>query len=184
MENGGKPVVSSSIKEEEDAKAKKQKMRLERNRRKEEDMKVLSDLSVFQNLAAMLEAERFRKKKKRRRKKKKENLSMENAGKSVISSCSKVEKDVKAKKPKMRLERKRTREKEMKALSELSDFQYLAAMLEAERFKKKKKRRRKKKKENVEVGAQEDGAVCFMNSSLFSVWFSGKTDIKTKECFL
>ncbi|XP_059594876.1 uncharacterized protein LOC100252970 isoform X6 [Vitis vinifera] len=84
---------------------------------------------------------------------------MENAGKFVVSSSSREEEDAKAKKPRMRLERRRTREEELKVLSDLSVFQNLAAMLEAEKFRKKKKRRRKKKKKNVEVGAQEDGAV-------------------------
>ena len=109
---------------------------------------------------------------------------MENAGKFVVSSSSREEEDAKAKKPRMRLERRRTREEELKVLSDLSVFQNLAAMLEAEKFRKKKKRRRKKKKKNVEVGAQEDGAVCAINSSLFSVWFSGKTGSKRKKCLL
>ena len=54
-------------------------------------------------------------------------------------------------------------------------------MLDAEKLRKKKKMRRKKKKKNVEAGAQEDGVV---NSSLFSDWFSGKTDSKRKKYLL
>ncbi|KAJ9688824.1 hypothetical protein PVL29_014464 [Vitis rotundifolia] len=102
-------------------------------------------------------------------------------GKSVVSSSSKEKEDGKANKPRMRLERKRTREEKLKVLSDLSVFQNLAAMLDAEKFREKKKRRRKKKKKNVEVGAQEDGVA---NSSLFSDWFSGKTDSKRKKCLL
>ncbi|XP_059459747.1 uncharacterized protein LOC132189174 isoform X2 [Corylus avellana] len=150
------PVIlldSSSSEEEEVAAANVTK-------RKYEEYKQISDLSGFDNLRAMIEAEASMRRNRRERRKikkmmkkqtesKTEKIIMVNIEKPVILITDSESEDANKLK-------KRKYEDEYRVIADLTGFDNLRGMMEAEAFRRRKARKRKKKNGKAVCYAQEE----------------------------
>ncbi|KAK4605720.1 hypothetical protein RGQ29_000141 [Quercus rubra] len=159
MEEVGVILLSSSEDEKDEVKKKKK-------RKYEEEYKVVSDLTGFDNLRTMIEAEaeafnrRSRKKKKKRRNNNNQPILQETkiVGKAekiimvkmrqeiekpiiFITSSEDEDEDEDANNVK-----KKKYEEDYRVLSDMTSFDNLRAMIEAEAFRRRKKKRKRNKK--------------------------------------
>ncbi|KAK4605713.1 hypothetical protein RGQ29_000141 [Quercus rubra] len=156
MEEVGVILLSSSEDEKDEVKKKKK-------RKYEEEYKVVSDLTGFDNLRTMIEAEaeafnrRSRKKKKKRRNNnnqpetkivgKAEKIIMVKMRQEIekpiifITSSEDEDEDEDANNVK-----KKKYEEDYRVLSDMTSFDNLRAMIEAEAFRRRKKKRKRNKK--------------------------------------
>ncbi|XP_050242435.1 uncharacterized protein LOC126691375 isoform X12 [Quercus robur] len=155
MEEVGVILLSSSEDEKDEVKKKKK-------RKYEEEYKVVSDLTGFDNLRTMIEAEAeaFNRRSRKNKKKKSRNINNQPETKMV----GKAEKIIMVK---MRQEiekpiifitssedededannvKKKKYEEDYRVLSDMTSFDNLRAMIEAEAFRRRKKKRKRNKK--------------------------------------